>query len=72
MSKRINISSKALSTHARNASTKAVESAKASNVAYTVQEGRSIVRHKPDGTKSVVGTLPKSRVKATAKRYRVA
>ncbi len=72
MGTKVNISSKALSTCARKASTKAVKRAKASKVAYTVQEGRSIVRHNPDGTKSVVGKLPKARVKPTAKRYRVA
>jgi hypothetical protein len=72
MSRETNISKKALSTCARKASVRAVKKAKASNVAYTVQQGRSIVQHSPDGTTEVVGMLSKARVKPAAKRYRVA
>ena len=72
MSKKTNISSKALSECAKAASTQAVKDARASKVAYTVQEGRSIVRHRSDGTKKVVGNLPKAYVKSTTKSYRVA
>jgi hypothetical protein len=72
MSKKTNISSKALSACAKAASTQAVRTAKANNVGYTVQKGRSIVRHNADGTTETVGTLPKAYVKPAAKRYRVA
>jgi len=72
MSKKTNISSKALSACAKSASVQAVKNARANKVSYTVQEGKSIVRHRSDGSKEVVGTLPKAYVKSTAKRYRVA
>lgn len=72
MSKKTKISSKALSACAKAASTQAVRDARASKVDYTVQEGKSIVRHRSDGTKRVIGTLPKAYVKPAAKSYRVA
>ena len=72
MSKKINISSKELNACAKAASTQAVRDARANKVGYTVQEGRSIVRHKSDGTKKVIGTLPKAYVKSPVKSYRVA
>lgn len=72
MTKKTNISSKALKACAKAASTQAVREARSNKVDYTVQEGRSIVRHNSDGTKTVVGTLDKAFVKPVAKRYRVA
>ncbi|QBG48148.1 hypothetical protein EGM51_12355 [Verrucomicrobia bacterium S94] len=71
MTKKTNISSKELSACAKAASTEAIRKAKANDVSYTVQEGRSIVQHRSDGTKRVVGTLPKAYVKPAEKRYRV-
>ena len=72
MTKKTTISSKALSACAKAASRQAVRAAQANKVSYTVQEGRSIVQHRSDGTKEVVGKLPKAYVKPATKRYRVA
>ena len=66
-----NISSKDLAACAKAASTRAVERAQAMNIPYTVQQGRKIVQHKPDGTTRVVETLDKAYVKPAVRRYRV-
>ena len=66
------ISSKDLDACAKEASRQAVQSAQANKVPYTVQEGRNIVQHQTDGTKKVVGTLPKAYVRPLSKSYRVA
>jgi len=64
--------SKSLKKSARSASTLAVKQARANKVSYTVQSGKSIVQHRPDGTTKVVETLSKAYVKSSAKRYKVA
>lgn len=66
------ISSKELDSCARAASKRAVERAKALRIPYTVQEGKQIVEHRPDGSKVVVETLDKAFVRPEKKRYRVA
>ncbi len=71
MTKKTNISSKALSACAKAASRQAVRTAQANKVSYTVQKGRSIVQHRPDGTEEIIGTLPKAYVRPATKRYRV-
>ena len=65
------ISSKELETCAKAASHKAVRVARAQKVAFTVQQGRSIVQHRADGSKKVVGTLTKAFVRPALKNYRV-
>lgn len=66
------ITGKELNACAQAASKRAVERAKALRIPYTVQEGRSIVKHHSDGTKEVIGTLDKAFVRPEKKRYRVA
>jgi hypothetical protein len=72
MGKKTKITSKDLRDCAKAASTQAVRNAKASNVPYTVQEGRRIVQHQSDGSKTVVGQLNKAYAKPAGKRYKVA
>jgi hypothetical protein len=67
----IEISSEELIECARVASQKAIESAKTNGVPYTVQEGRNIVKHSPDGTTTVLDTLPKAYVRPKTKYYRI-
>lgn len=71
MSKKTTISRQALTKCAKDASTHAVTTARASKVGYTVQEGRSIVKHKSDGTSTVVGTLAKAYSRSTERSYRI-
>ena len=54
------------------ASKQAVERAVAKQIPYTVQEGKSIVRHIPDGTTEIIQTLPKAYVKLNNKRFKIA
>ncbi|MFA6714395.1 MAG: hypothetical protein WCS27_03410 [Victivallaceae bacterium] len=65
------ISSKELAVCAEAASRRAVERAQAQKIPYTVQEGRKIVKHFPNGNKEVTHTLPKAYVKTDSKRFRV-
>jgi len=57
---------------ALQASIEAQERAKALKIPYTVQEGKSIVRRNPDGSKEVIGILPKAYTKPVKKTYRIA
>lgn len=66
------ISSKDLEKCAQAASKRAVERAKALRIPYTVQEGRKIVEHQPDGSKRIIGILVKAFVKPSARRFKVA
>jgi hypothetical protein len=66
------ITSKELDSCAKAASKRAVERAKALRIPYTVQEGKRIVEHRPDGSTVVIETLDKAFVRADKKRYRVA
>lgn len=67
-----NISSKKLAACAKAASTHAVKRAQAQKIPYTVQEGRNIVKHFPDGNKKVTHKLPKAYLKTDSKHFRVA
>ena len=66
------ISTEELQQCALQASTEAQARAKALKIPYTVQKGKSIVRRNPDGSKEVVGKLPKAYVRPKQKCYRVA
>ena len=72
MRKKKTISSEELQVCAKAASQRAVERAVAMKIPYTVQQGRNIVEHRPDGTTEIVGTLPKAYVKPTVRNYHVA
>ena len=63
---------KDLNVIAKAASRRAVERAKAMRIPYTVQEGKNIVEHLPDGSKRVIGTLDKAFVRPSQKTYKVA
>ena len=65
------ITSEELRACAKAASTRAVERAQAQRISYTVQEGRNIVRHLPDGSTEVIETLSKAFVKPKTRRYRL-
>jgi hypothetical protein len=66
------ISSRDLETCAKAASKRAVERAKALRIPYTVQEGKNIVEHRPDGSKVIIETLDNAFVRVKEKRYRIA
>ena len=65
------LSSDELKTLARAASKRAVERARAMKISYTVQEGKRIVQHQPDGKKKIIGQLKKAFVKPSQKSYRI-
>lgn len=65
------ITSKDLEKCAKAASKKAVERAKALRIPYTVQEGKKIVEHQPDGSIQVIGMLEKAYVRPKKKHYRM-
>ena len=65
------LSSNELNTLAHAASKRAVERAKALRIPYTVQEGKRIVEHRPDGSKKVIGNLPKAFVRPSSKTFKV-
>jgi hypothetical protein len=67
-----NISSKDLIACAEAASKRAVERAQAMNIPYTVQEGRKIVQHLPDGTTKVVEMLDKAYAVSSEKCFHIA
>ena len=71
MKKKETISREELQVCARAASKRAVQRAEAMKIPYTVQRGRSIVEHFPDGTTKIVGRLPKAYVKPAVSRYHV-
>ena len=72
MTKKLDISAETLAECARTASKKAIRAAQENHVNYTVQEGRSIVEHKSDGTKQTIGHLDKAYARPSVKRYRIA
>jgi hypothetical protein len=70
--KKTTITREELQECALAASRRAVERAKALRIPYTVQQGRNIVEHRPDGSEVIVGRLEKAYVKPTATRYHIA
>ena len=66
------ISSEKLKECADTASREAIKRAQKNGIAYTAQQGRKIILHRADGSKKVVGVLPKAFVKPAVRRYRVA
>ena len=54
------ITTEELAVQAKKASKRAIEKAQALGVPYTVQEGKKLVKHYPDGRKEVIDVLPKA------------
>lgn len=65
------ITTEELARYAKKASKRAIERAKALRVPYTVQEGRRIVKHYPDGRKEVLDVLPRAYVKAPKENLKI-
>jgi hypothetical protein len=72
VNKKTTISTEELQACAKAASKRAVERAEALKIPYTVQQGRDLVEHRPDGTTKIVGRLPKAYVKPAVSRYHIA
>lgn len=65
------ISSKDLAGHAKAASHRAVERAKAQGISVVSQEGCQIIVSHADGTKDVLQTMPKAFVTPEKRRYKI-